>query len=204
MSKTEPPAAETETWVRLGVVGRPHGVKGALKLHLDNPEGGTVVSGLEVRCRQGNRSRPFVVQRWAGGVLTFEGVADRTVAEGLVNAVLEVRRSDFNDDEDEDAAYLIDLIGRRVVDAAGHALGVIASFTDNGAQVLADVKTSTGSVLVPFLPPIVVAIEDDHIVLAPPAGLFNDAEAIEAGSAQTADQQAAEIESDEAGDEEAV
>jgi 16S rRNA processing protein RimM len=196
MNKTEQPADDTDTWVRLGVVGRPHGVKGALKLHLDNPEGGTVVSGLEVRCRQGNRSRPFVVERWAGGVFTLVGVADRTVAEGLVNAVLEVRRSDFNDDEDEDAAYLVDLIGRRVVDAAGHALGVIASFTDNGAQVLADVTTSTGSVLVPFVPPIVVAIEDDHVVLAPPVGLFNDAEAIEAGSAHTADQQAAELEAE--------
>ena len=190
----------SELWVRLGVVGRPHGVRGALKLHLDNPDGKTVVGGLEVRCRQGNRSRPFTVERWAGGVLTFVGVADRTIAEGLVNAVLEVKRADFNDDdEDEDGAFLIDLIGLGVFDEAGTLLGTISSFGDNVAQVLADVKTPSGkSVLVPFVPPIVVSIEDDRVVLAPPMGLFNEADAIEAGTAQTADQQAAE---DDDGDE---
>ncbi len=187
-----------DTWVRLGVVGRPHGVRGALKLHLDNPGGKTVVGGLEVRCRQGDRSRPFTVERWAGGVLTFVGVADRTFAEGLVNAVLEVRRADFNvDDEDEDGAFLIDLIGLSVFDEAGTLLGTISSFGDNVAQVLADVKTPSGqSVLVPFVPPIVVSIEDDRIVLAPPLGLFNDADAIEAGTAQTADQRPAEDDND--------
>lgn len=189
----------TDTWVRLGVVGRPHGVRGALKLHLDNPAGKTVVGGLEVRCRQGERSRPFTVQRWAGGVLMFVGVADRTIAEGLVNSVLEVKRADFNvEDEDEEGAFLVDLIGASVFDEAGGLLGTITSFGDNVAQVLADVKTPSGkSVLVPFVPPIVVCIENDRVVLAPPIGLFNEADAIEAGTAQTADQQPAEDEDED-------
>ena len=190
-----------DTWVRLGVVGRPHGVRGALKLHLDNPDGGTVVAGLEIRCRQGERTRPFTVARWAGGVLTFVGVDDRTIAEGLVNSILEVRRADFAEEADEDEAFLIDLIGLPCVDAAGVVFGTIIAFSDNVAQVLAEVKTPAGPVvLVPFVPPIVVAIEDDRIVLAPPGGLFDEAEAIEAGSAQTADQQAAEIDGEDGED----
>ncbi|HEY1098635.1 MAG TPA: PRC-barrel domain-containing protein, partial [Myxococcota bacterium] len=116
---------------------------------------------------------------------------------GLVNAVLEVKRSDFVDDDDDDGAYLVDLIGLPVFDVKGTALGTIAAFSDNVAQVLAEVKTAGGQiVLVPFVPPIVDSIEDDRIVLAPPAGLFDD-DALEAGDANSADQQAAELDGDE-------
>jgi 16S rRNA processing protein RimM len=170
------------TWVRLGVVGRPHGVRGAVKLHLDNPDGRTLRSGLAVRVTFGAVSTSRVLRRAAAGVVEFADVADRDAAAALTHAVVEVRREDFVDDED-DGVFLIDLIGRAVVDVGGQSLGRISSFHDNGAQPLAEVTTASGErVLVPFVPPIVVDA-GDPVVLAPPLGLFDDAQAIVAGDA---------------------
>jgi hypothetical protein len=69
------------------------------------------------------------------------------------------------------------------------------SFIDSGPQLLAEVKTPSGRVvLVPFVPPIVNSL-GPPIVLAPPGGLFNDEDALVAGSAHDVDQVAAEDES---------
>jgi 16S rRNA processing protein RimM len=183
-----------DPWVRIGVVGRPHGVKGALKIHLDNPASQTLHSGLSVQCIKAGKTHTLTVTKIGSGIITFEGFSDRTVAEGMVNAELQVRRSDFVDDDD-DSAFLIDLLGAPIVDMAGAGLGILLSFIDSGPQLLAEVKTPSGRVvLVPFVPPIVNSL-GPPIVLAPPGGLFNDEDALVAGSAHDVDQVAAEDES---------
>jgi 16S rRNA processing protein RimM len=169
-----------ETWVRVGVLGRPHGIRGALKLHLDNPDGQTVVVGLGLRAVSGATIRPLRVQTLRSGVVTFDDVADRDAAVGLVNAVVEVRRADFVEDEDDEGAFLVDLVGSDVVDVGGNALGVLKGFVDTGMQLLAEVRVASGAVvLVPFVPPI-VQDTGPPIVLAPPGGLFDPEAAIEA------------------------
>jgi 16S rRNA processing protein RimM len=187
-----------DTWVRLGVVGRPHGVRGSMKMHLDNPDSETLHPGLAVRCIKAGKTHSLTVAKIASGIITFEGFADRTAAEGMVNAELQVQRSDFVDSEDEGSAFLIDLLGVAVVDTSGVALGTLQSFIDSGPQLLAEVKTPSGRVvLVPFVPPIVNDL-GPPVVLLPPGGLFNDEDAIVAGSADDADRQPAEDESSDA------
>lgn len=194
-----------DPWVRIGIVGRPHGVKGALKIHLDNPDSKTLHSGLSVQCIKAGKIHTLTITKIGSGIINFEGFSDRTIAEGMVNAELQVRRSDFVDDDD-DSAFLIDLLGAPIVDMAGAGLGILLSFIDSGPQLLAEVKTPSGRVvLVPFVPPIVNSL-GPPIVLAPPGGLFNDEDALVAGSAHDVDQVPAEEESgadddDRAGDE---
>jgi 16S rRNA processing protein RimM len=194
-----------DPWVRIGVVGRPHGVKGALKIHLDNPDSQTLHSGLSVHCIKAGKTHTLTITKIGSGIITFEGFSDRTMAEGMVNAELQVRRSDFVDDDD-DSAFLIDLLGTPIVDMAGVALGTLVSFIDSGPQLLAEVKTPSGRVvLVPFVPPIVNNL-GPPVVLAPPGGLFNEEDALVAGSAHDVDQVQADDDSgadddDRAGDE---
>lgn len=161
-------------WVSLGVVVRPHGIKGALKLHTWSDEGGALRPGLEVKV--GGRVR--CVTAYAPGVLQLDDVTDRDAAEALSGTELFVRRADFP--ADEASVYLIDLIGAAVVDEAGRALGTVEGFTDNGAQPLLSVARPSGpSVLVPFVPALVRSADKDRVVLAPPPGLFVDADALE-------------------------
>lgn len=192
----------SDVWIRLGVIGRPHGIRGALKLHLDNPDSETLRAGLEVRLVVGNAApRLITIEKLQPGIVTLRGLADRTAAEALRHAVVEVRRSDFVDvDDDDDGvdAFLVDLIGAPVRTVDGVALGTILGFTDNVAQTLAEVRPlgKGPSVLVPFVPPIVHGIDDDGVVLAPPPGLFDD-DALVAGSAHEADTRAADDDGDD-------
>ena len=178
-----------EQWVRLGVVGRPHGIHGAVKVHLDNSESQTLRAGLVVQlvaegpaprpgAPKSRTQKPYTIKKVQPGILTFVDVVGRDAAEAIRHAILEVQRGDFTDADAEaadDDAFLIDLIGATVRTEDGRVLGVIKGFTDNVAQTLAEVKPASGpSVLVPFVPPIVVAINDDGVVLAPPSGLFDD------------------------------
>ncbi len=158
--------------MRIGVVGRPHGVRGLLKLHLDNRDSKTLRKGLVLRLvRAGVADVSDVVATVGPGIVSLEKVPDRTAAEALVGAEVFVSRTDFVDDEAE--VFLIDAIGKDVVDDKGVVLGRIAAFSTNGAQPLAEVVTPAGkTVLVPFVPPIVQRIAD-VIELAPPAGLFD-------------------------------
>ncbi len=168
--------------MRIGVIGRPHGVRGALKIHLDNPDGTTlqvgsaihllVATGAPPAKASKNQARELddVVVTLGSGIMTLKSVPDRNAAELLVGAQVFVRREDFV--PDEAAVFLIDTIGKSVVDGAGCVLGSIAGFSSNGAQPLAEVMTPEGKrVLVPFVPPIVQEI-GEVVVLAVPDGLF--------------------------------
>jgi 16S rRNA processing protein RimM len=170
------------TWVRLGVVGRPHGIRGAVKVHLDNPKSTALRAGRRVRLVVDGAVSPHEIAAYGGGVLTLVGVGDRDAAERLTHAVVEIARVELGDD-----VLLIDVIGRDVVDGDGQALGRIACFHDNGAQPVAEVKTPDGrAVLVPFVPPIVVSL-GERVVLAPPPGLFDDDDALVVAEADDED-----------------
>lgn len=176
-----PDAASTpaSAWVRIGVVGRPHGVRGALRIHLDNPDSELLDPGLSVRLRKEERARVreavYAVANVFGGGdrVELEDLGDRDDAEAWRGAEVAVRREDFPPLE-EDESYLIDLVGARVTDPAGRELGVIEAFTDNGAQPLAVVRTTAGPVDLPFVPGLVASVDEAAkvVVVDAPVGLF--------------------------------
>lgn len=176
---TDEDAAEGERWVLVGRVSRPHGVRGGLKVELENPDSALLATGLKVKLqrRSGAGKEATVTRVYGGSNVELDTCDDRNTAESLRGVEVWVRRADFPP-VDDDETYLIDLIGARVVHREGHDLGVIEAFSDNGAQPLAEVRTSAAKtlVLVPFVPPIVQAVDEAArcVVLAPPAGLFDD------------------------------
>ena len=113
-----------ESRILMGVIGRPHGVRGLVRMtsYADDLTGYGPLSD--------EKGRRFVV-RWRGeGVAEIaelvDGVevkiADRTVAERLTNVRLYVERARLPEPED-DEFYLADLVGLTAVDMAGTALG---------------------------------------------------------------------------------
>jgi len=143
----------------MGVVGRPHGVRGLVRVHsytadpADLPAYGPFDDGA---------GRGFSL-RWRGdGVAEIAeivdgrpvAVADRTAAEKLVNLRLYAAR-DRLPAAGEDEYYLADLVGLQAVDAGGAPLGQVAAVHDYGAGASLEIA----SLVVPFTRACVPAVD---------------------------------------------
>ena len=136
--------------ILMGVVGRPHGVRGLVRLHSYTADPAALPGYGPFDDGQGRR---FAV-RWRGeGIAEIaelvDGgtlpVTDRTAAEKLVNLRLYADRERLPP-PGEDEYYLADLVGLQAVGADGGALGRVAAVHDHGAGAFLEI----GALLVPF------------------------------------------------------
>lgn len=125
-------------------------------------------------------------------IARFAGVDDRSTAERLVNVELFVPRALLPDLADADEFYHADLVGLTAVDAGGKALGTVIAVQNFGAGDLIEVTPTGGgeTVLLPFTKAVVPVVDlaAGHIMVEPPAGLFDSGPArgaIEAGPTET-------------------
>ena len=181
------------TQLRVGRLTKAHGLKGAIKLELytDDPER-RFVPGAEFSL-QVPESSPWHGKtlklrelRWYNGhpVGFFEGVDDRTAAEGLAKAILWVEHTE-EDAPEPDAWYDHQLIGLAVL-RDGEKIGEVKHVEHFPAQDLLIVKTKGREVMVPFVSAIVpeVDLAAGTVTVTPPPGLFEElAEADEATDA---------------------
>ena len=134
----------------MGVVGRPHGVRGLVHVHSYTAAPADLPTYGELENEQGRRFR----LRWKsdGVAEIFEiiegkrvAVATREAAQALVNTRLFVPRAKLPK-PDEDEFYLVDLIGMQAVDADGKELGRVDTVHDYGAGASLEI----GRIIVPF------------------------------------------------------
>ncbi|MDE0546895.1 ribosome maturation factor RimM [Microbacterium sp. C7(2022)] len=199
------PAPGGKTQLRVGRLVKAHGLKGALKLELytDDPEGRFVpgaVFTLQVPTSSPWHGKPLTVRefRWMNShpVAFFEGVDDRTRAEELVRAILWIDQDPAASPSEDDAWFDHQLVGLSAV-RDGATVGRVVRVEHLPAQDLLVIRVvGDGSgereVLVPFVKAIVpeVDVVAGHVVVTPPAGLFediDDADNGEADAAQTRD-----------------
>lgn len=155
----------------MAVIGRPHGVRGLVRVQShtaepsDLPGYGPFIDG---------RGRSFTL-RWAGqGIAaiselidgTPHPITDRGAAERLVNTRLHVERARLPAPA-EDEFYLADLVGLAAVTAAGEALGTVTAVHDYGAGASLEI----GALLIPFTRACVpeVDLAAGRLVVTPPA-----------------------------------
>jgi 16S rRNA processing protein RimM len=140
----------------MGVVGRPHGVRGLVHVHSYTADPADLSAYGELENEHGRCFR----LRWKsegavknGGVAEIfeiiEGkrvaVATREAAQALVNTRLFVPRAKLPK-PDEDEFYLVDLIGMEAVDVDGKELGRVDTVHDYGAGASLEI----GRIIVPF------------------------------------------------------
>lgn len=164
-------------WVPLGRISGAHGIRGELRIHLDNPESKCIDVGawLGLLLSSGDLAMVTVASRKPGNRISFDGIVDRNEAEAFKGAALFVRRQDMPKALDNEV-YLIDLLGAVAFDTEGNVLGEVVGFTDNSAQHLVEIKTQDGKkVLLPFVSPILQEIDEPNrrIVFDPPSGFFD-------------------------------
>lgn len=150
--------------LEVGRIGRAHGVKGAVHVVLSTDRAERLAPGARVH--DGTGWLTVVSSRsQAGGrfLVHFDGLDDRTTAEAMAGRVLSAEPI-----HDPDALWIHELIGARLVDAAGVDRGVCVSVIDNPANDLIELDTGH---LVPVT--FVERVADGVIHVAAPDGLFD-------------------------------
>ncbi len=158
--------------ILMGVVGRPHGVRGLVHVHSYTEEPTDLARYSPLLDERGRRWS----LAWRGeGVAELsdaEGkpVADRSAAERLVNMRLSVERDRLPAPEADDF-YLADLIGLEAVDQAGAPIGQVVAVHDYGAGPSLEIeRASAAALLVPFTRTAVpdVNVGKRKVIVVPP------------------------------------
>jgi 16S rRNA processing protein RimM len=116
--------------ILVGEIGRPHGVRGLVKLRCFTVDPAAIASYGPLTDAEGGHR--FALTLLADGLARIEGIADREAAARLTGTGLYVERANLPPPE-EDEFYLADLIGLPAGTAAGEPLGRIRSVEEHGA-----------------------------------------------------------------------
>ena len=148
--------------LEVGRIGRAHGVKGDVLVHLTTDREERVAIGS--RLKAGERWLTVTAasrsnDRWR---VHFEGVDDRTAAEALSRLVIAAEPID-----DPDELWVHQLIGAEVIEVSGTSRGRCVAVIDNPA---ADLLELDSGALVPVV--FVTEQTSERIVIDPPDGLF--------------------------------
>jgi 16S rRNA processing protein RimM len=150
--------------VPLAAIAGAHGVTGEVRLKLFAES----VDSLTRHKRFAVDGRTLVLKRvkQAGKnlVARFEGVGDRTAAEGLRGLLLTVPRDALPEPEDGEV-YVADLIGRAVRTTGGDPLGTVVAVENFGAGDILEIELAGGArAMVPFSAEAVPSVDPDIIV----------------------------------------
>jgi 16S rRNA processing protein RimM len=152
----------------VGRIDRPHGVAGDVVVTLTTSETQRVAPGSRLEADGLEltvvRSRPLK-RRW---VVRFAESGSREDAEALAGTVLRAEPLDDEDDEDDEALWVHELVGAEVVDVDDRGWGRVVSVLDNPAS---DVLELDSGALVPLTFVTGWAQRPDRLRIDPPAGL---------------------------------
>lgn len=156
--------------IEIGVVSRPHGVRGELRVHLHNSDSTAfdVVDGVFVRGTRYALESARIVK--GAALLRLEGVSDRNQAEGMVGAPIEVLREELELDDGD--VLLDDLLGCTLQREDGTSWGEVAEVIAGVQDLLVVHQGEIGRYL-PLVDVFVLDIDLDKklVIVAPPEDL---------------------------------
>ena len=172
----------------VGRIGRAHGVRGAVAVEVrtDEPDRRFAVGQrLHVEAPDnavGPDRLPATLEIsgavWHSGrlIVTFTGVGDRTAAEVLRGALLEVQVDPARGPDDDGQWYDHQLVGLAAVTAEGTACGTVTSVLHLPGQDCLEIQHEGATHLVPFVEAIVPVVDlvAGRIVIDAPPGLLDD------------------------------
>ncbi len=164
-----------DSHILLGVIGRPHGVRGLVRVASYTADPADLAAYGTLSDAQG---RLFDVAWRAAGTAEISEVIDgrrvkvatREAAEKLTNVKLFVAREKLPP-PDEDEFYFSDVIGLSAFDEAGVAVGVVTAVHDYGAGASIEIERAGQSPLIlPFTRACVPEVDTgaSRIVVVPP------------------------------------
>jgi 16S rRNA processing protein RimM len=168
----------------VGRIGRPHGIRGELtvQVHTDDPD--LRFAAGSVLATEPAARGPLTVSssRWHSGrlLVSFDGCADRTSAEGLRGTLLVIDSAEAGPAAGPEEFHDYQLIGLDVVTVAGEPVGAVTDVLHQGQDLLVvrpgpGGGAATAEILVPFVAAIVpeVDVTAGRLVIDPPPGLLD-------------------------------
>lgn len=156
--------------VKIGVVSRPHGVRGELRVHLYNSESTAfdVVDGVFLKGTQFKLESARLVK--GAALIRLEGIDNRDKAQNLVGVDLEVLRDELELDEGE--VLLDELVGCALHLDDGSDWGEVVEVI-SGVQDLLVVHAGEVERYLPLVDAFVLDVDLDEkkILVAPPEEL---------------------------------
>jgi 16S rRNA processing protein RimM len=154
--------------VLVGEIGRPHGVRGLVRLHAFTADPRAIG---QYALTDAEGTRRFAVTLLPDGLGRIEGVADRDAAARLTGTRLYVERNALPPPADPEEFLLVDLEGLAAFDADGGAFGTVRAVEDHGAGPFLVIDRPGGEVLIPFTRAAVpvVDVAAGRLVVVPPA-----------------------------------
>ncbi len=171
-----------QDFIRVGVVGRAHGVKGAVRVFTDEPQSDSLARAKEVRL--GPRQTPYkVVKSSRCGrftALELEGVCNRDEAFALTGSEVFIARRSLR--PLRNAFYACDLIGLAIVDENGKTWGIIDDIVPSGAHDMLHYASDSGvGGLVPFVAAHVGKVDLENKTVAVDADWMAELDAVYKG-----------------------
>ncbi|MBC7794536.1 MAG: 16S rRNA processing protein RimM [Clostridia bacterium] len=173
-----PSRANGDGLIRFGVLTRPHGVRGEVRLQPDDPE----VAFPDVRdvrlSRRGEvRTLRIASLRAADDayLIAFEGISDRDVVRDTLSGSEMMVPLESVATASENEAYVYELEGAKVVDEAGETVGIITSVLAGSAQDILNITAPDGSErLLPMIPQTIRKFDrgTKTLTIAPIPGLW--------------------------------
>ena len=164
-------------------VGRALGVKGdvLVDVRTDEPDRRLAVGSVLFVADTDRTVTVASVRDHSGRLcMHFDGIDDRTAAEGLTGSLLEVERPADETPDDPEEFYDDALIGLSVVSESGQPVGFVTEVLHLPAQDVLAVRADADApeVLIPFVAEIVpeVDLAGGRIVIRPPDGLLAEEE----------------------------
>lgn len=162
----------------IGVIGRPYGLKGEMRVRLFEPSSKVMETVESISVMVGETLTRFAVERvrWHRDelILFLRGRGDRSNAEELKGAKIYVPREAFPS-LGSDEFYDIDLIGLDVVDATRARIGKVAGVEHPPANdvIVIELSAGAGFLDVPLIEDIVdeIDLESKTVVVDIPDGL---------------------------------
>ncbi len=155
--------------VLLGEIGRPHGVRGLVRLHAFTADPKAI--GGYGRLTDATGTRSYGVTALPGGLAKVEGVEDRDAAARLTGTKLYIERDRLPPPEDPEEFLLCDLEGLRAEGEDGSTLGIVRAVEDYGGGPFLVIQGAGAERLVPFTKAAVpvVDVAGGRVVVVPPA-----------------------------------
>jgi len=167
----------------VGVVIRPHGVRGELLVDVRTDEPAERFVAGSVLLTDPAGAGPLTIEsvrpHTTGGrsrlIVAFDEVLGREAAEAMRGVALQVDAAEIGPTDDPDEFHDHQLVGLEAVSEDGEALGEVVRVEHAPASDLLVLrKVGGGQALVPFVKAIVPSVDlaAGRVVLTPPAGLL--------------------------------
>ena len=163
--------------LEIGKIASAHGLKGEVKIlpWCDDVTVLMAVKNLYVGNKTDKRKVEGAKQFKGMAILKLEGVNDIDEANKLRGKIVYASRDEIV--KDEDAFFIVDLIGMDVVDAdSGYEYGKITDVSETGANDVYHITKDGKTTLIPAIPLVVknISLEENKMLITPLEGLFDE------------------------------